>query len=83
VIIDKALYRAGQRSECGDLSEELVALRAGSGPGFIWIGLKDPTDAEFALVDTELGLHPLAVEDAVQGSSGSRSSATTRRSSRR
>jgi magnesium transporter len=67
VIIDKALYRAGQRSECGDLSEELVALRAGSGPGFIWIGLKDPTDAEFALVDTELGLHPLAVEDAVQG----------------
>ncbi|CAN5884778.1 MAG: magnesium/cobalt transporter CorA [Actinomycetota bacterium] len=67
MIIDKALYRAGQRSECGDLSEELVALRAGSGPGFIWIGLKDPTDAEFALVDTELGLHPLAVEDAVQG----------------
>ena len=35
--------------------------------GFIWIGLKDPTDEEFALVNEELHLHPLAVEDAVHG----------------
>ena len=38
-----------------------------TGHGFIWIGLKDPTDAEFALVNEELQLHPLAVEDAVKG----------------
>jgi magnesium transporter len=35
--------------------------------GFLWIGLKDPTDAEFDLVRDELKLHPLAVEDAVKG----------------
>ena len=35
--------------------------------GFLWIGLKDPTDDEFALVNEELQLHPLAVEDAVHG----------------
>jgi magnesium transporter len=51
---------------CGDLSDELELLRAAES-GFIWIGLKDPTDAEFALVNEELKLHPLAVEDAVKG----------------
>ena len=51
---------------CGDLSDELELLRQ-AGHGFIWIGLKDPTPAEFALVNEELKLHPLAVEDAVKG----------------
>jgi len=51
---------------CGDLSDELEQLRL-VGHGFIWIGLKDPTDDEFALVNEELKLHPLAVEDAVKG----------------
>lgn len=51
---------------CGDLSDELDRLREAV-QGFIWIGLKDPTDAEFALVNEELKLHPLAVEDAVKG----------------
>ena len=51
---------------CGDLSDELDLLRKGE-DGFIWIGLKDPTPAEFALVNEELKLHPLAVEDAVKG----------------
>jgi len=51
---------------CGDLSNELDQLRT-AGHGFIWIGLKDPTDAEFALVNEELKLHPLAVEDAIKG----------------
>ena len=55
------------RHECGDLSDDLAAVRAGGPHDFLWIGLKDPTDAEFAEVDDELGLHPLAVEDAVSG----------------
>ncbi len=67
MIVDQAVYRAGERLRCDDLGEELAALRAGTAAGFIWIGLKDPTDEEFSLVDTELGLHPLAVEDAVHG----------------
>ena len=66
MIVDQAIYRQGRRLICQDLSEELDQLRE-EGNGFLWIGLKDPTDAEFALVNDELQLHPLAVEDAVRG----------------
>jgi magnesium transporter len=66
VIVDQAVYRDGRRMPCADLSDELEVVRA-AGSGFIWIGLKDPTDAEFDLVNDELKLHPLAVEDAVKG----------------
>lgn len=66
VIVDQAVYRDGKRMSCGDLSDELDLLREAES-GFIWIGLKDPTDAEFALVNDELKLHPLAVEDAIKG----------------
>lgn len=67
MIVDQAVYRDGQRRACGDLSEELAALRSERPSGFVWIGLKDPTDEEFALVSHELDLHPLAVEDAIAG----------------
>jgi magnesium transporter len=68
VIVDQAIYRQGQRLPCGDLSEALEELRGGDDPhAFLWIGLKNPTDAEFDLVNDELKLHPLAVEDAVKG----------------
>ncbi len=66
MIVDQAIYRQGHRLVCHDLSDELQRLRT-EGNGFLWIGLKDPTDAEFALVNAELQLHPLAVEDAVRG----------------
>ena len=64
MIVDQAIYRQGRRLVCQDLSHELEQLRDEAN-GFLWIGLKDPTDAEFALVNQELQLHPLAVEDAV------------------
>jgi magnesium transporter len=68
VIVDQAIYRQGQRLPCGDLSDALEDLRGGDDPhAFLWIGLKNPTDAEFDLVNDELKLHPLAVEDAVKG----------------
>ncbi|MBC9823405.1 magnesium/cobalt transporter CorA [Terrabacter sp. MAHUQ-38] len=66
MIVDKAIYRNGRRQGCGDLSDELDVLRLAQ-DGFLWIGLKDPTDEEFDLVNEELHLHPLAVEDAVNG----------------
>jgi len=66
VIVDQAVYCDGHRKPCGDLSDELELLRRAQ-DGFIWIGLKDPTDTEFALVNEELKLHPLAVEDAIKG----------------
>ena len=64
--MDQAVYRHGRRMPCTDLSDELAAVRQ-DGHGWIWIGLKDPTDSEFDLVKDELQLHPLAVEDAVTG----------------
>lgn len=66
MIVDQAIYRDGQRHPCTDLESELERLNDGA-DGFLWIGLKDPTDAEFALVNEQLHLHPLAVEDAVKG----------------
>ncbi len=66
MIVDQAVYRDGQREPCFDLSDEIDRLRDVP-DGFVWIGLHDPTDAEFALVQDELRLHPLAVEDAVKG----------------
>ena len=66
VIVDVATYRKGHRESCADWSDEL-AVRREQCEGFIWIGLKDPSPEEFEHVQTELGLHPLAVEDAIKG----------------
>jgi magnesium transporter len=41
-----------------------AAKRAG---GFVWIGLEDPDENEMAELAEALGLHPLAVSDAVTG----------------
>ena len=61
-------YVATGRLWAGGAAAALVAaLRADGAPGdFLWIGLKDPTQAEFDEVDDELQLHPLAVEDAIK-----------------
>lgn len=69
MIVDQAVYRDGRRQECGDLGEELAALRAdGASPNdFLWIGLKDPTQEELARVVAALDLHPLAVEAFLLG----------------
>lgn len=68
MIVAQAKYVDGIRQPCGDLSDELAELRTETDRrSFLWIGLKDATGAEFALVKDELGLHPLAVEDVVTG----------------
>jgi len=75
VIVDKAIYSRGVRHTIeGDISDAFDAARAEAArtgaagePGgcFVWIGLHEPTVEEFGLVRDELGLHPLAAEDAV------------------
>ncbi len=65
-MIDSAVYRDGQHFDCGDPATELRALRE-TGSGFLWIGLKDPTQEEFDQFNQSLHLHPLAVEDATKG----------------
>lgn len=66
VIVDMAVYRDGLRYPCGDPGAELEQVRA-DGVGFLWIGIKDPTPAEFAAMNADLRLPPLAVEDALHG----------------
>lgn len=66
MIVDNALYRKGVRvpQDC-DIAD-LAAMRSRISPGdFVWIGLHDPTLDELEEVANAFGLHPLAVEDAL------------------
>jgi magnesium transporter len=65
VIVDCAVYVNGQRQP-GELDLHSALQVAQEGPDrFVWLGLHEPTDAEFAMTAEELKLHELAVEDAV------------------
>jgi magnesium transporter len=64
LIVDSALYQSGVRIKDGGDISELVDLARSSG-GFVWVGLSEPSQAEFDHIVGELNFHPLAVEDAV------------------
>ncbi|MGV9629718.1 magnesium and cobalt transport protein CorA [Streptomyces sp. NPDC003487] len=66
-VVDCAVYRDGARlpSDRPITPQEAMRQVRRDG-GFAWIGLHEPTEDEFAGIATEFGLHPLAVEDAVQ-----------------
>ncbi|HEX7854356.1 MAG TPA: magnesium and cobalt transport protein CorA [Sphingobium sp.] len=62
-IIAATHYESGQPSDRIDLTQD-----GGIPPtGFDWIGLFEPSAEEMAAVAHRYGLHPLAVEDAVDG----------------
>ena len=64
MIVDTALYVAGKRVDGPvDISEQVDIARAKD--GFVWVGLAEPTKAEFDHIVGELNFHSLAVEDAV------------------
>ncbi|MFI6082247.1 magnesium and cobalt transport protein CorA [Streptomyces sp. NPDC051217] len=66
VIVDRAIYRDGRRTDGpADLSDALAEARA-EGDAFLWVGLYEPTEQEFDLVSREFSMHPLAVEDALK-----------------
>ncbi|MEV5435504.1 magnesium and cobalt transport protein CorA [Streptomyces sp. NPDC052682] len=66
-VVDCAVYRDGRRlvTDRALSPQEAMRLVRRDG-GFAWIGLHEPTEEEFAGIAREFGLHPLAVEDAVQ-----------------
>ena len=64
VIGDCGLYEQGRRRP-GRLPLKQAAGIARTTPGFVWIGLQQPTADEIAVVAREFNLPPLAVEDAV------------------
>ncbi|MCC5473654.1 magnesium and cobalt transport protein CorA [Streptomyces barringtoniae] len=65
-IVQAALYRDGVRvSSPATLAETFRELREQSS-GMAWIGLARPTGADLHSLAAEFGLHPLAVEDAME-----------------
>jgi magnesium transporter len=65
VIVDCAVYQDGRRNE-GELAVGDAYEAARDRNGFVWIGLFEPTEAEFDSVRREFDLHELAVEDAIK-----------------
>lgn len=63
-IVASFLYRDGKRAEQIALLE--TPLR-NPDDEFIWIGVSEPTSEEMARLQAMFGLHPLAVEDALNG----------------
>jgi magnesium transporter len=66
MIVDCAVYTDGKRRP-GELHiEDALETARESDATFVWIGLHEPTAAEFDAVSAEFELHPLAVEDAIK-----------------
>jgi len=65
-VVNCVTYRDGARVPAGsDLVDAVERVRK-YGDGFVWLGLHEPTDQEFAGIAELFDLHPLAVEDAVE-----------------
>ncbi|MGH8836393.1 MAG: magnesium/cobalt transporter CorA [Actinomycetes bacterium] len=65
-IVDCAIYRDGVRlPEQHTYTSVLRDVRR-TGHGFVWIGLHEPAESLLAEIGEQFGLHPLAIEDAVQ-----------------
>lgn len=63
-IVASFIYRDGKRAENVPLTSTPVQAK---GSEFVWIGLVDPTPEEMGDLKAMFGLHPLAVEDALNG----------------
>ncbi|MGW7787612.1 magnesium/cobalt transporter CorA [Streptomyces tricolor] len=65
-VVNCVTYQDGLRVPgCADLVDAVRLVRK-AGEGFVWLGLHEPTDREFAGIAELFDLHPLAVEDAVE-----------------
>ena len=64
MIVDCAIYEEGKRRD-GHVDPEHAYDERHQPGKFVWIGLYEPTEEEFASLRREFKLHPLAVEDAI------------------
>ena len=64
MIVDCAVYRKGLRMK-GDVSLVQAYSACHEDDAFVWLGLFEPTEAEFESVRREFHLHELAIEDAI------------------
>ena len=63
-IVASYIYRDGRRAETAALAAEPLTSAENE---FVWIGLTAPTADEMEVLKAMFGLHPLAVEDALNG----------------
>jgi magnesium transporter len=64
MIVDYALYQNGLRYKEASNLGELISKARTEG-GFVWLGVAEPSEAEFVKIAQDFQIHPLAVEDAV------------------
>ncbi len=64
-VVDSAVYIDGRRRPGACAPVEAIAEVRGTDAGFVWIGLHEPDEGELTTLGARFGLHPLAVEDAV------------------
>lgn len=70
-VIDWAAYIDGHRVSIGTVADAVRLIRDGrltpngDSAGFVWVGLHEPSSAELTELAEVFGLHPLAVEDAI------------------
>lgn len=62
-VVAAYLYRHGERVREVTIDQKVDCPADRS--QFVWIGICDPTDAEMQTLKEQYGLHPLAIEDAV------------------
>jgi magnesium transporter len=65
VLINCVLYQQGKKIR--DIAVEEIGEWVGRGDSFVWVALRDATDAELAAMQAQFHLHELAVEDARHG----------------
>ncbi len=65
MLINCVAYQAGRR--LAEIDKREISDYVARPDCFVWVALKDPTEAELAQMQEEFGLHELAVEDARHG----------------
>ena len=65
MLINCVAYQEGRK--LADIKVEDISDYVGRPDCFVWVALRDATDAELATMQHEFGLHDLAVEDARHG----------------
>src|SRR5258708_34616364 len=65
MLINCVAYQAGRR--LAEIDKREISDYVARPDCFVWVGLKDATEAELAEMQEEVGLHELAVEDARHG----------------
>ena len=65
MLINCGAYKDGRKIT--DISVEQISDYLERKDGFVWVALKDPTDAELEQMRKEFGLHELAIEDTKRG----------------